>query len=155
MSTVDQHESGTAAAPIDPPSPPAHTSLPNASFMDFSSWRSNASEGSTGGEPASGAAFNVALVLDRAKDPTTLLQKDWAERQQELKALNDNGTLWSSYGADKTKYEADVRQAEPGQSPAGRRRDGQRRLGADRRRRWLGQAGRPHQRLRLRELLRE
>ena len=34
--------------------------------MDFSSWRSNASEGPTGGQPASGAAFNVALVLDRA-----------------------------------------------------------------------------------------
>ena len=107
MPTVDEHESEIAAPPIDPPIPPTQfTSLPDSTYMDFSSWRSNTTEGPTGGTPAgSGVVFNVALVLDRANDPTALLQQmNWAERQQELKSLADNGTLWSTYGADQTKY---------------------------------------------------
>jgi hypothetical protein len=106
MSTVDQQESGTAATPIDLPLPPPYTKLANSTYMDFTSWRSNASEGPTGDTPVTGPdnIVAVALVLDRANDPTALLQKDWAERQQELKTLNDNGTLWSTYGADPTKY---------------------------------------------------
>ena len=47
--------------------------------------------------------FNVALVLDRANDPSALLAADWGSRQQQLAALDPN-TLWSTYGADPTKY---------------------------------------------------
>ena len=55
----------------------------------------------TGGHPVDASTkINVALVLDRANDPTALLQSNWATRQKELAALNDNGTLWTKYGAD-------------------------------------------------------
>ncbi len=72
--------------------------------MDFGGWRSNNSDGPSGGTLAAGMKMNVALVLDRANDPTALLNMSWAERQKELKTLNDNGTLWSTYGADQTQY---------------------------------------------------
>ena len=82
-----------------------YTPLANSTYMDLGSWRSNDSDGPTGGVPiTSNVTFNVALVLDRANDPTALLQQNWAERQQDLKTLNDNGTLWSTYGADQTQY---------------------------------------------------
>ncbi len=83
---------------------PIYTPLANSTYMDFTSWRSNAGEGPSGGTLAAGVTMNVALVLDRANDPTALLQKSWGERQQELKTLNDNGTLWSTYGADQAQY---------------------------------------------------
>jgi hypothetical protein len=47
--------------------------------------------------------FNVALVLERAHDPSALLNADWGSRQQQLAALDFN-TLWSTYGADPKKY---------------------------------------------------
>ncbi len=34
-----------------------------------------------------------------------LLNADWALRQTQIADLNDWGTLWSTYGADKTAYE--------------------------------------------------
>ncbi|MPZ33583.1 MAG: DUF4114 domain-containing protein [Rhodospirillales bacterium] len=75
--------------------------------MDFASYRSNASGEPTGGHPLDASVkLNVALVLDRANDPTALLQSDWATRQKELATLNDNGTLWTKYGADPAKYAA-------------------------------------------------
>src|SRR4029453_6772196 len=43
-------------------------------------------------------------ILDRANDPSTLLNANWASRQKQLDTLNDNGTLWSTYGADAAKY---------------------------------------------------
>jgi hypothetical protein len=86
---------------------PTYTELANSTFMDFVSYRSNASGGPTGGHPLDASIkINVALVLDRANDPTALLQSDWATRQKELATLNDNGTLWATYGADPAKYAA-------------------------------------------------
>ena len=76
-----------------------YTELPNSSFMDFASWRSGASA-PTGGPVVTSFTLNVALILDRANDPSTLLNANWASRQQQLDTLNDNGTLWSTYGAD-------------------------------------------------------
>ncbi len=80
-----------------------YTELPNSSFLDFTSWRSGASA-PTGGPVVTSFTLNVALILDRANDPSTLLNANWASRQQQLDTLNDNGTLWSTYGADTAKY---------------------------------------------------
>ena len=86
---------------------PTYTELAKSTFMDFVSYRSNASGEPTGGHPLDASTkINVALVLDRANDPTALLQSDWATRQRELATLNDNGTLWTKYGADPAKYAA-------------------------------------------------
>lgn len=86
---------------------PTYTELANSTFMDFVSYRSNASGEPTGGHPLDASTkINVALVLDRANDPTALLQSDWATRQKELTTLNDNGTLWTKYGADPAKHAA-------------------------------------------------
>ena len=80
-----------------------YTELANSSFMDLTSWRSGGS-GPTGGSPLASFTLNVALILDRANDPSTLLGGNWASRQQQLESLNNGGTLWSTYGADQTKY---------------------------------------------------
>ena len=86
---------------------PTYTELTTSTFMDYVSYRSNASGEPTGGHPLDASTkINVALVLDRANDPATLLQSDWATRQNELAALNENGTLWTKYGADPAKYAA-------------------------------------------------
>ncbi|MBE7209865.1 MAG: hypothetical protein INR65_02510 [Gluconacetobacter diazotrophicus] len=47
----------------------------------------------------------VALVLNRANDPTALLDGNWAQRQAALKALNDAGTLDSTFGATQASYD--------------------------------------------------
>jgi hypothetical protein len=84
-----------------------YTELTNSTFMDFVSYRSNAAGPPTDGHPLDASTkVNVALVLDRATDPTSLLQSDWATRQRELATLNENGTLWTTYGADAAKYAA-------------------------------------------------
>ena len=84
---------------------PGYTQLQNAGYMDFSSWRSNAAGPPTGGVQVTGpVVLNIALVLDRAQDPTALLSSNWATRQKELAALSENGTLWTKYGADAGKY---------------------------------------------------
>lgn len=84
---------------------PGYTQLENAGYMDFSSWRSNAAGPPAGGVQITGpVVLNVALVLDRAEDPTALLSSNWATRQRELATLNENGTLWSKYGADAGNY---------------------------------------------------
>lgn len=80
-----------------------YTELLNSSFMDLTSWRSGSS-GPTGGPTVAHFTLNVALILDRASDPSTLLNANWASRQQQLDTLNGNGTLWSTYGADSAKY---------------------------------------------------
>ncbi len=46
----------------------------------------------------------MALVLDRANDPTSMLAGDWGSRQAALQALNDTNTLWMTYGAEVTQY---------------------------------------------------
>ena len=75
----------------------------DSTFLDFESYRSGASVPGNG-TPLGSFAFNVALVLDRANDPTALLAQSWGARQHDLKVLNDNGTLWSTYGANQANY---------------------------------------------------
>ena len=83
--------------------PTQYTPLANSTYLDYDSYRSTA-PAPTGAAPAGNFTFNVALVLDRANDPTALLQSDWASRQQQLEALSDSGTLWSTYGANPATY---------------------------------------------------
>ena len=71
------------------------------------SWISRAGAAGPARRPAARLAsftLNVALILDRANNPSTLLNANWASRQQQLNTLNDSGTLWSTYGADPAKY---------------------------------------------------
>ncbi|MGD9879090.1 MAG: DUF4114 domain-containing protein [Reyranella sp.] len=46
-------------------------------------------------------------MLERANgnDPTLLLNADWASRQKQLALLEQNGTLWATYGADPSSYQ--------------------------------------------------
>lgn len=51
--------------------------------------------------------LNVALVLDRANDPTApggLLTENWATRQQQIQTMVGDGTLWSTYGANPQEF---------------------------------------------------
>jgi len=80
-----------------------YTPLANSTYLDYDSYRSDAPS-PTGTDPAGNFTFNVALMLDRANDPTALLHADWGSRQQQLETLNDSGTLWSTYGANPTAY---------------------------------------------------
>ncbi|CAN5776755.1 hypothetical protein BH11PSE3_BH11PSE3_39070 [soil metagenome] len=79
------------------------TELAHSTFLDFDSYRSTAGVPSNG-TPLTSFTFNVALVLDRANDPTALLAESWGARQHDLKVLNDSGTLWSTYGANQAHY---------------------------------------------------
>jgi hypothetical protein len=56
------------------------------------------------GQAGPDARITIALVLDRANDPTNLLNMDWADRQAALAALNANGTLASSFGANPADF---------------------------------------------------
>lgn len=87
--------------------PISHTELQNSTYLDLTSYRGNGSL-PTSDHPARPFSFNVALVLERANgnDPATLLSADWASRQKQLAALEQNGTLWSTYGADPSSYQA-------------------------------------------------
>ena len=85
---------------------PASTPLAHAAFTDFGTWHGDGT-GPSGGVPVTGpVTLNVALVLDRANDPTALLSESWGQRQKDLAALTANGALWSTYGADQAKYDA-------------------------------------------------
>src|SRR5262249_53223660 len=57
---------------------------------------------------ATSAGINVAIILDRAQDPTSLLSQDWAARQETLAQLETSGTLWDTYGADQAQYDSVV-----------------------------------------------
>jgi hypothetical protein len=54
---------------------------------------------------ATTAYINVAIVLDRKQDPTSLLAEDWGTRQKALANLDSSGTLWTTYGADKAQFD--------------------------------------------------
>jgi hypothetical protein len=84
--------------------PISYTELPDSTYLDFNSYRGDATP-LGGGTPASSFTFNVALVLDRANDPTALLNSNWGTRALQLETLKDNGTLWTTYGADRGKYD--------------------------------------------------
>jgi hypothetical protein len=85
--------------------------LRNSTFLDYSSYgMTDATSveqayGITDQEKAKGV-INVALVLPRANDPTSLLESDWGTRQTELAALAGSGTLWTTYGASDSDYQA-------------------------------------------------
>lgn len=57
---------------------------------------------------ASNAGINVAIILERVQDPTSLLSQDWGTRQETLAQLEASGTLWDTYGADQAQYDAVV-----------------------------------------------
>ncbi len=52
--------------------------------------------------------INVALVLERANDPTAMLAGDWGSRQAALQTLDNANSLWTTYGADATQYASSV-----------------------------------------------
>ncbi|MEP9367030.1 DUF4114 domain-containing protein [Xanthobacter sp. VNH20] len=90
----------------------ANVTLPNSTYLDFTSYRSTsattpeAAYDITPGEiHHTDSGLVVALVLDRANDPSTLLSGDWASRQKAIASLNAQGTLWSTYGADPAEYQ--------------------------------------------------
>jgi len=96
---------GAAIAAQDYAFYPAYSQLESSTFMDFGSWRSNAAGPPSNGVQITGpVVLNVALVLDRANDPTALLSSNWATRQKQLAELNESGALWTTYGADAGKY---------------------------------------------------
>ena len=82
----------------------AFTELEHSSYLDLTSYRGNAPLPTPTGLDTS-FSFNVALVLERANDPTALLASDWASRQAQLETLKSNNTLWSTYGADLAAYQ--------------------------------------------------
>ncbi len=79
-----------------------YVDLPNSTYLDFTSYRGNGLLPDDG-TAVSSFTFNVALVLERANDPSALLDANWATRQQQLSAMDDD-TLWSTYGADPAQY---------------------------------------------------
>ncbi|RVU14981.1 hypothetical protein [Methylobacterium oryzihabitans] len=88
----------------------AQVVLPNSTYLDYTSngtttatTVADAYDFVSGPVPAT-QTINVALMLPRANDPTALLESDWATRQKTLQALNQAGTLWSTYGADPTAF---------------------------------------------------
>jgi len=93
--------------------PISYTELPNSTFLDYESYRSGSAPLS-GGSVAHNFTINVALVFDRANDPTALLNSNWASRQQQLDALNDSGTLWTTYGANPSNYSTALAYLGPG-----------------------------------------
>ncbi len=96
--------------------------LQNSTYLDFTSWHAyfNDTAPTTLPQTAYGwdpawiftptATVNVALILPRANDPTSLLGSNWATRQQTLAELSADGTLWQTYGADQSQYDSLVSQ---------------------------------------------
>ena len=88
------------------------TAIANSSYLDFTGYGVTdattvaAAYGLAASdiEVATTAGLNVAIILDRVEDPTTLLSSSWGTRQQTLAQLNGNDTLWSTYGADEAQY---------------------------------------------------
>ena len=81
---------------------PTYVVLPNSTILDLTSYRGNGAL-PTEGTPLTSFSFNLALVLERANDPSGLLTADWASRQKQLAALGSD-ELWTLYGADPAKY---------------------------------------------------
>ncbi|HET7715663.1 MAG TPA: hypothetical protein VFK86_08550 [Bauldia sp.] len=85
--------------PADP-----YVALPNSTYLDLTSYQGNGTL-PTSSLLLTSYTINVALVLQRANDPTSLLNANWATRQKQLAELNGKNTLWSTYGADKQDYQ--------------------------------------------------
>ncbi|CAN5710830.1 hypothetical protein BH11PSE3_BH11PSE3_26070 [soil metagenome] len=94
------------------------SALLNSNFLQLTSWHSYpdlsanvvTALGATGSVAATSGDLNVALILPRANDPTALLESNWATRQTTLASLNDQGTLWQTYGADQGQYTSTMAQ---------------------------------------------
>ena len=87
--------------------------IANSSYLDFTGYRiTNATTvveayglDEANVAAATTAGINVAIILDRVQDPTTLLSQNWGTRQTTLAQLENNGTLWDTYGADQAQYD--------------------------------------------------
>lgn len=89
----------------------------NSAYLDFFAWRYTDATtvpgafGFTSGTEyplSSNVTLNLALIIDRANDPAALLALDWGERQKQIAALEQAGTLWDLYGGRQTDYNAVV-----------------------------------------------
>jgi hypothetical protein len=97
----------------------ARTEIADSAFLDANGWSyTNESDpaaafGYTQEDvsPAAGdGKIVMGLMLQRANDPTALLEMGWADRQKALAAMEAAGTLWSTYGADQQAYDNIVQQ---------------------------------------------
>ncbi|MBR0651328.1 hypothetical protein GXW78_16770 [Roseomonas terrae] len=93
----------------------ARTEIADSAFLDANGWSYTnetdpaAAFGYTPEEvsPAAGEGKIVmGLMLQRANDPAALLEMGWADRQKALAAMEADGTLWTTYGADQQAYDA-------------------------------------------------
>ncbi|MBV8413126.1 MAG: hypothetical protein JOY64_36265, partial [Alphaproteobacteria bacterium] len=91
--------------------------IQNSSYLDFTSYRStnqttvqsayNLQASQIAKLSGSDAVdLNVAIVLPRAADPTSLLAENWGTREQTLTSLANSGQLWATYGTDPTAFSA-------------------------------------------------
>ncbi len=96
--------------------PTTYNPILNSTFIDFTGYgitdqTFTAAEAfditNTGAFPnGAPAGINVALVLERANDPTTMLAGDWGSRQATIDSLNATDSLWTTYGTDVATYSA-------------------------------------------------
>ena len=89
----------------------ARVTLHHSTYLDLTSYQTTTAttvESAYGlGPPVpSSTTINVALILPRANDPSALLSSDWATRQATLAQLESSGTLWSTYGARQSDFDA-------------------------------------------------
>lgn len=88
------------------------TAWDGTNYLDLTSYRVVADTSQSTAEaygidkygPAVEATIKMAFFIDRANDPTALLESDWGSRQKVLGELNDAGTLWTTFGADRQEY---------------------------------------------------
>ena len=88
----------------------------NSTFLDFTGYgitdqnftAAEAFDISNTGAFPNGApsGINVALILERANDPTSMLAGDWATRQSTIANLNATDSLWTTYGTSVATYNA-------------------------------------------------
>src|SRR3979409_2248631 len=57
------------------------------------------------GTYAAESSINVAFIVPRANDPTTLLASHGGTPQPPLSELNAQGTLWSTFGGTQHDYD--------------------------------------------------
>lgn len=88
--------------------------IANSTYLDFTGYRitdETTVEAAYGLDPGEVRAFNgatdgginVAIILERANDPTALLDSNWATRQQSLGDLGTDG-VFDLYGANETLF---------------------------------------------------
>jgi len=96
--------------------PPTYDPIANSTFLEFTGYgiteqTLTAAQAfhitNTGAFPnGAPAGINVALVLERANDPTALLAEAWGSRQSTIAGLNATNALWTTYGTDVATYNA-------------------------------------------------